>query len=166
VATSPTPSRLACFDTLRLDVDAGELLLETGRVRLQQQPFQLLMALVQKPKAVLTRDEIRNMLWPGDTTVEFDHGIDTAVKKLRRALGDDAANPRYIETLPRRGYRWLTDVTWRDLPGASARVEAENHGKTIDSIAVLPFSNLSADSGSDYFSEGLAEEILNALSGE
>ncbi len=123
------------------------------------------MALVQNPKAVLTRDEIRNMLWPGDTTVEFDHGIDTAVKKLRRALGDDAANPRYIETLPRRGYRWLTDVTWRDLPGASARVEAENHGKTIDSIAVLPFSNLSADSGSDYFSEGLAEEILNALSG-
>ena len=165
MATSHPRSRLACFNTLRLDVDAGELLLETGRVRLQQQPFQLLMALVQNPKTVLTRNEIQSMLWPDNTTVEFDHGIDTAIKKLRRALGDNAANPRYIETLPRRGYRWLTEVTWLDWPGTPSRVEAENRAEKIDSIAVLPFSNLSADSESDYFSEGLAEEILNALSG-
>jgi TolB-like protein len=103
------------------------------------------------------------MLWPGGTTVEFDHGIHTAMKKLRRALGDDAANPRYIETLPRRGYRWMTDVTWQDRQGTPARVGAENRTETIDSIAVLPFSNLSTESESDYFSEGLAEEILNAL---
>jgi len=156
---------LACFDSLRLDLDAGELLLETGKIRLQQQPFQILVALVQNPGAVLTRDDIRNMLWPGDTTVEFDHGIDTAIKKLRRALGDNAANPRYIETLPRRGFRWLTDVRWEELKDAPIRSVAENREEAIDSVAVLPFSNLSADLESDYFSEGLAEEILNALAG-
>lgn len=157
---------MARFDSHRLDLSAGELSCETRKIPLQHQPFQILVALIEHPRSVVTRDEIRKRLWPGNTTVEFDHGIDTAIKKLRRALGDTAAQPHYIETLPRRGYRWLTEVSWeepKDAPAEPHRNREETI-KSIDSIAVLPFSNLSADSEDDYFSEGLAEEILNALS--
>jgi TolB-like protein len=156
---------LISFDAFQLDLSSGELFSETGRIRLQHQPFQILVALVVNPGVVVTRDEIRRQLWPGETTVEFGHGIDTAVKKLRRALGDDAAHPRYIETLPRRGYRWLTVVTWDERNEVPVQTAVRNREEAIDSIAVLPFNSLSADSESDYFSEGLAEEILNALTG-
>jgi TolB-like protein len=175
LSSSLPPARLARFDSLQLDVSAGELTVGARKIRLQQQPFQLLVALVENPGAVISRDEIRKKLWPSDTTVEFDHGIDTVIKKLRQALGDNAANPRYIETLPRRGYRWLTEVTWAELTNAPVRPAAEQRrprkesqpgrDDTIDSIAVLPFSTLSADSESDYFGDGLAEDIINALTG-
>jgi serine/threonine-protein kinase len=93
--------------------------------------------------------------------VEFDHGIATALKKLRQALADDADHPRYIETLARRGYRWIAGVEWvesGEKPNISKPAD-----EIIDSIAVLPFANLSGDPEQDYFGEGLAEEILNAL---
>jgi DNA-binding winged helix-turn-helix (wHTH) protein len=84
-----------------------ELTRGTARIRLQEQPFQILQLLLDRPGAVITRDELRDRLWPNGTFVDFEHSLNAAVKRLRAALGDDARDPRYIETLPRRGYRWI-----------------------------------------------------------
>ena len=84
---------------------------------LQQQPFQVLAMLVERRGEVATREEIRKKLWPNDTVVEFDHAINTAIKKLRQALGDSAENPKYIETVARRGYRLLVPVEWVEPAG-------------------------------------------------
>jgi len=100
------PERIR-FGEFELDVRAGELRKGKFLVRLQEQPLQLLLVLLENPGKVVTREEIRERLWPDDTIVEFDHGIGTAVKKLRQALNDEAESPRYVETLPRRGFRFL-----------------------------------------------------------
>jgi len=84
-----------------------ELLTGTARIRLQEQPFQILQLLLARPGAVVTREQLRDRLWPNGTFVDFEHSLNAAVKRLRAALGDDAKAPRYIETLPRRGYRWM-----------------------------------------------------------
>jgi DNA-binding winged helix-turn-helix (wHTH) protein len=84
-----------------------ELIKGNTRVRLQEQPFQIMRLLLARPGALVTRDEIRNRLWPDGTFVDFEHSLNAAVKRLRAALGDDAKAPQYIETLPRRGYRWI-----------------------------------------------------------
>ncbi|HXD19127.1 MAG TPA: helix-turn-helix domain-containing protein [Vicinamibacterales bacterium] len=78
-----------------------------ARLRLQEQPFQILQLLIARQGDVVTRDELRERLWPGGTFVDFEHSLNAAVKRLRAALGDDPKAPRYIETLPRRGYRWI-----------------------------------------------------------
>jgi Tol biopolymer transport system component/DNA-binding winged helix-turn-helix (wHTH) protein len=98
------------FGGFELDPRAGELLRGKVRIRLQEQPLQILLMLLEKPGELVTRDEIRNRLWPNDTVVEFDHSIGTAIKKLRQALDDEAGSPRYVETLPRRGFRLKVPV--------------------------------------------------------
>ena len=87
-----------------------ELIKGNTRVRLQEQPFQIMRLLLARPGALVTRDEMRDRLWPDGTYVDFEHSLNTAVKRLRAALGDDAKTPQYIETLPRRGYRWINDA--------------------------------------------------------
>jgi len=91
-------------------VAAGELRKNGNRIRLQEQPFQILVCLLDRPGEVVTREELREKLWPDDTFVDFDHSLNTAIAKLREALGDSASNPRYVETLARRGYRFLAPV--------------------------------------------------------
>ena len=87
-------------------------LVRQGRaVRLQEQPFQVLVALLERHGDLVTREELRERLWPGDTFVEFDKSLGVALAKVRAALGDDAANPRFIETVPKRGYRFIAPVT-------------------------------------------------------
>jgi DNA-binding winged helix-turn-helix (wHTH) protein len=98
------------FDQFEADVNALELRRGGNRLRLQMQPFQVLVALLERPREVITRDELRQRLWPEDTFVDFDHSLNTAVAKLRDVLGDSAGNPRYIETIAKRGYRFLGDV--------------------------------------------------------
>ncbi len=98
------------FGEFELDLRAGELRRGTARIRLQEQPFQILLMLLEHPGGVVTREEIRRRLWPNDTVVEFDHSIGTAIKKLRQALDDEAGSPRYVETLPRRGFRLMVPV--------------------------------------------------------
>src|SRR6516165_5813425 len=95
------------FATFEVDLPAGRLCRNGLRVRLQDQPFQVLAMLLERPGEVVTREELRARLWPSDTLVDFDHGLNAAVKRLRDALGDSAENPRYIETLPRHGYRFI-----------------------------------------------------------
>lgn len=95
------------FDEFEADVRAAELRRNGTRVKLQMQPFQVLLALLERPQDVVTREELRQRLWPEDTFVDFDHGLNTAVAKLRDVLGDSASSPKYIETVAKRGYRFL-----------------------------------------------------------
>ena len=98
------------FGPYRLDPETGELWNGGIRLRVPEQPFQVLVALVERPGQLVTREELRDRLWPADTHVDYDHALTTAVKKLRRALHDSPLHPRYIETLPKRGYRFIAPV--------------------------------------------------------
>lgn len=98
------------FGTFEVDLRVGELRKQGKRIKLQDQPFQVLAVLLQRPSDVVTREELRSQIWPQDTFVDFDNSLNTAINKLREALGDSADNPRFIETLPRRGYRFLVPV--------------------------------------------------------
>jgi TolB-like protein len=138
------------FGVFEADVRSGELRKQGVRVRLHQQPFQVLQILLERPGEVISKEELQKRIWPSDTFVDFDHGLYNAIKKLREGLGDDADSPRYIETVPKRGYRFLASV-------AAARP------KPNASIAVLPFLNLSADPENEFFADGMSEEIISAL---
>jgi Tol biopolymer transport system component/DNA-binding winged helix-turn-helix (wHTH) protein len=104
----PRTLRFGLFD---LDLRAGELRRKGARVKLQEQPFQILAHLLEKPGEVVTREELRQRLWPADTFVDFDHSLNAAIRRLRDALGDSAENPTFVETVARRGYRFLAPVT-------------------------------------------------------
>jgi DNA-binding winged helix-turn-helix (wHTH) protein len=111
----PTPhaspaGRIIRFGVFEVDLSAGELRKSGRRLRLQEQPFQMLALLLERPGEVITREELRQKLWPADTFVDFDHSLNTAINKVREALGDSASHPLYVETIARRGYRFLAPV--------------------------------------------------------
>jgi cholera toxin transcriptional activator len=109
----PLPNRgpkLLRFSVFEVDLDAGELRKNGSRIRLQEQPFQVLIALLQNAGQVVTRERLRQTIWRADTFVDFDHSLNTAVNKIRESLGDSASSPRFVETLARRGYRFLAPV--------------------------------------------------------
>ena len=108
------------FSTFEADPQAGELRKNGLRLRIQDQPFQILLRLLERPGQIVTREELKTTLWSVDTFVDFDNGLNMAVKRLREALGDDADHPRFIETLPRRGYRFIGQVDGR-APSASEK---------------------------------------------
>jgi eukaryotic-like serine/threonine-protein kinase len=116
------------FGSFELDTSSGELTGSDGKIPLQDQPFQILKLLTERPGEVVTREEIRRQLWPDDTVVEFENAVNAAIKKLRIALGDSAEEPRYVETLRRRGYRLMVPV---ERP-----VEVETAGEVGESAAV------------------------------
>jgi TolB-like protein len=162
VEGSASPASTVRFGLFELDLRARELRKEGRKIRLQEQPFHILRILLERPGEVVLREEIRNQLWPNDIVVEFDHSINAAVKRLRDALRDSADNPRYIETMARRGYRFICPVEAPDRgPGAAEGAPAST--TRTPSIAVLPFADLSGDKENEYFSDGLAEEIINKL---
>jgi DNA-binding winged helix-turn-helix (wHTH) protein len=103
-------SRVARFGVFELDLSAGELRKNGVKLRLQGQPFQVLTLLLERAGEVVTREELQQKLWPSDTFVDFDHSLNTAINKVREALGDSASSPRYVETLARRGYRFIAPV--------------------------------------------------------
>jgi DNA-binding winged helix-turn-helix (wHTH) protein/Tol biopolymer transport system component len=117
------------FASYELDLRAGVLRKDGIRVRCQEQPLQVLAALAERPGELVTREELRQRVWPKDTFVDFDHALNTAIKKIRAALNDDADAPRYIETVPRRGYRFLATVepesSWQPAPAQP--VQAKHH---------------------------------------
>jgi DNA-binding winged helix-turn-helix (wHTH) protein len=117
------------FDRYEIDLNRGELRKEGTSVAIQEQPSRILRMLLQAEGEVVTRERLCAALWPKDTFVDFEHGINTAVKKLRQALEDSAERPRFVETLPRIGYRFMVPVEWTNgahglsvLPNASPRV--------------------------------------------
>jgi Tol biopolymer transport system component/DNA-binding winged helix-turn-helix (wHTH) protein len=112
VLDASSSARVVRFGVFELDLHAGELRKAGVRLPLQGQPLEVLAALVECPGQLVTRDQLRQRLWPGDTFVDFDHGLSAAVNRLREVLGDSAGSPRFVETLPRRGYRFIAPVTW------------------------------------------------------
>jgi DNA-binding winged helix-turn-helix (wHTH) protein len=112
--------RIARFGVFEINLATGELRKNGAKLRLQEQPFRVLALLLERTGDVVTREEIRQKLWLADTFVDFDHSLNTAVNKLREVLGDSASSPRYIETLARRGYRFIAPVQTEGSPGASS----------------------------------------------
>jgi TolB-like protein/Flp pilus assembly protein TadD len=145
------------FGVFEANIRTGELTKHGKRLRLQEQPFQLLTILLEKPGELVTREELRSRLWP-QTTVDFDHGVNKAIGKVRYALGDSAGNPRFIETVARRGYRFLADVAVVRDGQALTVLDGP-----IRSLAVLPLENLSKDTSEDYFADGMTEELITQL---
>ena len=106
VASKSDANRRLSFGPFSVDLRAGELYKGKRKIKVQQLPLQVLAALLETPGEVVEREELKSRLWSGDTFVDFEHGLNTAIKKLRQALGDSSAKPRYIETLPKKGYRF------------------------------------------------------------
>src|ERR1019366_1604145 len=121
------PPTKTAFGLYEVDLQTGELWKAGRRIKLQTQPFKVLAALLERPGEIVTRDELQLRVWGPDTTVDFDHSIGTAVNKIREALGDSADNPRFVETLARRGYRFIAPVTH---PSASLSATAPAAGGT------------------------------------
>jgi DNA-binding winged helix-turn-helix (wHTH) protein len=146
--TLSSPIRFGNFEA---DLQTGELCREGARIRLQLQPFQVLAALLARPGQLVSRDELRERIWTDGTFVDFERGLNKAMNRLREALGDSATAPRFIETLPKRGYRFIAPIL-----------------QTVQSIAVLPFQNLSGDAdsgdaGQEHWPDGLASELMGRL---
>lgn len=137
------------FGSFEMDEIAGELRKDGSKIKLQEQPFQILTILLEQPGELVSREEIRKRVWPSDTFVDFDHGINNAIKRLREALGDTAETPRFIETVPRRGYRFMAAL--------------DNKDQHIPSLVVLPLENLSGDPEQEYFADGLTEALITSL---
>ena len=133
------PHRILCFGSFEVDVASGELRRQGLKIKLQDQPFRLLVLLLDRAGGVVTRDEVREALWPADTYVDFDHSLNTAVRKLREALGDSAEAPRYVETIARRGYRFIAPVT----PRPTVPV-AHSTDETVASVQPFPAAPLSS----------------------
>lgn len=152
-------AKIVRFGLFEADLASGELRKNGTRVRLQEQPFQVLLALVERPGEMVTREDLRQRLWPSDTFVDFDHSLNTAVNKLREALGDVASNPRFVETVARRGYRFIAPVTIVDSAASAADiahsgVPLSTNASSSPSAATV--SSAPASSGA------LAEVVRNA----
>jgi TolB-like protein/Flp pilus assembly protein TadD len=156
------------FGPFEVDTRSGELRRRGVKIRLQEQPFQILMILLEHAGEVVAREDLIGRLWPDNTFVDFERGLNKAINRLREALGDSADKPRFIETLPQRGYRFLAQIT---ALARGAFNGEEEHGSTlrphalrIDSLAVLPLDNLSGDPSQEYFSDGMTDELIAAIS--
>src|SRR5437667_7652103 len=125
------------FGVFEVDERSGELRKQGVRIKLQEQPFHVLAVLLQRPGEVVTREELRSQNWPADTFVDFDNSLNTAINKLREALGDSADNPRFIETLPRRGYRFITPVTSEDRKASATGAAAVSDKRAWKTAAIM-----------------------------
>src|SRR5712691_8503903 len=141
-------SILTRFGTFEVNFQSRELRKHGMRIRLEEKPFQILEMLLDRAGDVVTLSMLREKLWP-DTYVAYEHGLNTAVNKLRDLLGDSARSPRFVETLPRLGYRFIAPVV--------------KLGKAAAAPLVLPFENLCGDCEQEYFVEGLTEEMISHL---
>jgi len=162
----PSEGRLS-FDAYHVDLRTGELRKHGRKIRLAGRPFQILALLLAQPGELLTRKELQSRLWPADTFVDFEHGVNAAIQTLRRALCDSHKNPRYIETLPRRGYRFIAAV--EKLPAVAAakgsavvsdarQAAAEPHAEWVGQVATI-----CDQAGRNYVLLPITEEILREL---
>jgi TolB-like protein/DNA-binding winged helix-turn-helix (wHTH) protein len=215
VQTSASLSPTYRFGVFEFDPRTGELRKKGMKIRLQGQPVDILVMLLQRPGETVTREDLQKKLWPADTFVDFEQGLNNAMKRLRAALDDDAESPRFIETLPRRGYRFIGSVNASEslpssaasagtIPVASGEASSDTqaavvglssrHKKaflavsaatllilaglgygvyrwlgssgsssTINSLAVLPFTNGAGDANTDYLSDGITESLIDNL---
>jgi len=134
----PPNNRPVRFGVFELDLSAGELRKNGAKLRLQGQPFQVLALLLERAGEVVTREELQQKLWPSDTFVDFDHSLNTAINKVREALGDSASSPRYVETLARRGYRFIAPVRTEATPQSPEPAPAPAPTPTVKIEAAPP----------------------------
>jgi TolB-like protein/Tfp pilus assembly protein PilF len=144
-----SPRTTVCFGIFEADFRAGELRKRGIKIKLQEQPLQILQMLLEHPGEIVTREEMRQKIWLADTFVDFEQGLYNAVRRLRDALKDSADRPRFIETLSRRGYRFIGTID--PIP------------RPIQSLAVLPLEDLSHDPEQEYFAEGFTEALITTL---
>jgi DNA-binding winged helix-turn-helix (wHTH) protein len=132
------------FGVFELDAHSGELRKQGVKIKLQEQPFQILLVLLEQAPELVTKEELQKRIWPADTFVDFDTGLYNAIKKLREALGDEAGTPRYVETVPKRGYRFIAPFN-RSLPDhevpepVSQPTTPAEAGPTIGAAPSRPF---------------------------
>jgi TolB-like protein/Tfp pilus assembly protein PilF len=150
---SSTTERVVRFGVFEFETNKGVLRKGGKAVPLQPQPAKILAFLLSRPTQIVTREELRQEIWGRNTFVDFEHNLNFGVRQIRAALHDRADRPRFIETLPRRGYRFIAPIE---------RVLSENANR-IDSLAVLPLENLSQDPGQEYFAEGMTDELITEL---
>ena len=161
MAVSVRDSRVLRFDGFELDLRAGELRKRGVKLRLRGQPLQLLAALLEHAGEMVTRGELKLEIWPADTFVDFDHSLNNAIARIREVLGDSAARPRYVETLPRCGYRFIGRVDEIRSQASGANSQADSKG--VHALAVLPLEDLSGQSGNEYFADGMTEALITSL---
>lgn len=167
------------FDAYQVDLRTGELRKDGRKIRLAGRPFQILALLLEQPGELLTRKELQDRLWPADTFVDFEHGVNAAVQTLRRALCDSHKKPRFIETLPRRGYRFIAAVERIESHGAAA-ASAASANVAPTKVAAVQDKRLAAahgsewvgqvaticdESGRNYVLLPISEEILEEMCG-
>ena len=148
--------KLVRFGDYEADLPAGQLRKRGLKVRLPEQAFEVLAVLLEHPGEVVTREELRRHLWPEDVFVDFDNNLNSAVARLREALNDSAERPRFIETLPKRGYRFIAGLS---EPAPAPQPAPARRPKLV----VLPFANLSGDPAQEYFSDAITDETITAL---
>ncbi len=137
MGTPATSARIARFGIFEVDLNAMELRKHGLRLKLPEQPFQILVMLLERPGEIVTRDELRNRLWQTDTFVDFDHGLNNAVMRLREVLGDSSDNPRFVETIPRRGYRFIAHVE-ESFPAPPAAVHESGANQVVIGTPATP----------------------------
>lgn len=152
-------SHLVRFASFELDLRTRELRKQGVRVAVQDQPLRLLAVLLDRPGELLTREELHRRLWPSDTFVDFEHGLNAAIKRLRTALGDSADSPQFVETLPRRGYRFVALVERADREGAPATATR------LTRLITLPFRVLRPDPDTDFLAFSVPDAVASALVG-
>ncbi len=146
--------KLIRFDVFEADLAAGQLRKRGSKVNLREKSFRVLASLLEHPGQVVTREDLHRRLWPDDVFVDFDNNLNAAIAKLRETLGDSAEHPRFIETLPKHGYRFLSKVTEAArVPEPAPKVR----------LVVLPFLNLSGIPEKEYFSDAMTDEIITEL---
>src|SRR6516225_5039407 len=133
------------FDVFGVDVRAGELRRNGAKLKLQEQPFQVLCALLEHPGELVTREELRSRLWPADTFVDFDHGLNAAIRRLREALGDSAEIPRFVETVARRGYRFIGNLETTAPAVSAKRGRRPGRFSTTKAMSIYRFGQFQLD---------------------
>ncbi len=164
--------RLVRFGVFEVDLISGELRKQGLKIKLHDQPFEILKHLIENQGEAVSREELQKQLWPDGVFVDFDRSLNKAVAKLRDALSDNRESPRFIETIPRHGYRFIAPVEVLDEAAPAAKLQPvaapDSSGRrvwprAIESLAVLPLENLSGDPEQEFFADGLTEELVTQL---